>query len=83
MSPHGDIDPSRWARVERLFHHAELVSLKDVYLAAQYARLRPRRGDKKAFGAVKYSVLWAVWHMLSTRELCRDLGGDYLSQARA
>jgi hypothetical protein len=49
----------------------------DVYLAAQYARLRPRRGHKKALGAIKHSILIACWHMLSTGELDNDLGGDY------
>ena len=33
------------------------IRTKDVYLAAQYARLRPRRGHKKALGAVKHSIL--------------------------
>jgi transposase len=37
------------------------IRAKDVYLAAQYARLRPRRGHKKALGAVKHSILCAVW----------------------
>jgi transposase len=50
---------------------------KDTYLAAQYARLRPRRGHKKALGAVKHSIIVACWHMLSTGELYNDLGGDY------
>jgi transposase len=50
---------------------------KDTYLAAQYARLRPRRGHKKALGAVKHSIIVACWQMLSTGELYRDLGGDY------
>jgi transposase len=53
------------------------VRTKDVYLAAQYARLRPRRGHKKALGAVKHSILCACWHMLATGEFYRDLGGDY------
>lgn len=53
------------------------VRTKDVYLAAQYARLRPRRGHKKALGAVKHSILIASWHMLSTGEIYHDLGGDY------
>jgi hypothetical protein len=33
----------------------------DIYLAARYARLRPRRGRKKALGAVKHSILIACW----------------------
>jgi transposase len=49
----------------------------DTYLAAQYARLRPRRGHKKALGAVKHSIICACWHMLTTGELYNDLGGDY------
>jgi transposase len=49
----------------------------DCYLAAQYARLRPRRGHKKALGAVKHSILVICWHMLTTGELYNDLGGDY------
>jgi transposase len=53
------------------------IRSKDAYLAAQYARLKPRRGHKKALGAVKHSILCACWHMLSTGELYNDLGGDY------
>jgi transposase len=44
---------------------------------AQYVRLRPRRGHKKALGAVKHSIITVIWHMLSTGELYTDLGGDY------
>jgi transposase len=53
------------------------IRTKDSYLAAQYARLRPRRGHKKALGAVKHSLLCITWHMLTTGELYTDLGGDY------
>ncbi len=49
----------------------------DVYLAAQYRRLRPRRGHARALGAVKHSILCACWHMLTTGELYREAGGDY------
>lgn len=56
------------------------VRSKDTYLAAQYQRLRPRRGHKKALGAVKHSIICAAWHMLSTGELYADLGGDYFQR---
>ncbi|HEV2773156.1 MAG TPA: IS110 family transposase, partial [Thermoleophilaceae bacterium] len=56
------------------------VNAKDVYLAAQYRRLRPRRGHKKALGAVKHSIICACWHMLQTGELYSDLGGDYFER---
>jgi transposase len=49
----------------------------NCYPAAQYARLRPRRGHKKALGAVKHSILVICWHMLSTGEPYNDPGGDY------
>ena len=52
----------------------------DVYLAAQYQRLRPRRGHGRALGAVKHSILCACWHMLRTGELYRELGGDYFTR---
>ena len=53
---------------------------KDTYLAAQYPRLRPRRGHKKALGAVKHSIIVACWHMLTTGEIYNDLGGDYFAR---
>jgi transposase len=53
---------------------------KDTYLAAQYQRLRPRRGHARALGAVKHSILVACWHMLTTGELYREPGGDYFTR---
>jgi transposase len=50
---------------------------KDSYLAAQYQRLRGRRGHSKAVTAVGHSILTAAWHMLQNGELYHDLGGDY------
>jgi transposase len=47
------------------------------YLQAQYRRLKPRVGHGRALGAVKPSMLCAIWHMLQTGELYKDLGGDY------
>jgi len=53
------------------------IRTRDSYLQAQYQRLRPRIGHGRALGAVKHTILCACWHMLSTGELYRDLGGDY------
>jgi len=53
---------------------------KDVYLAAQYQRLRPRRGHSRALGAVKHSIIVACWHMLTTGELYREAGGDFYTR---
>ena len=52
----------------------------DVYLAAQYRRLRPRRGHGRALGAVKHSIITACWHMLTTGELYREAGSDYFTR---
>ncbi len=52
----------------------------DVYLAAQYRRLRPRRGHGRALGAVKHSIITGCWHMLTTGELYREAGGDYFTR---
>jgi transposase len=53
---------------------------KDTYLAAQYRRLAFRRGPNKASVAVAHSMVVAAWHMLSTGEAYRELGGDYYSR---
>lgn len=68
---------SKW--LDWALEEAALAAVRsnDTYLAAQYARLRPRRGHKKALGAVKHSIICACWHMLGSGELYHDLGGDY------
>jgi transposase len=53
---------------------------KDTYLAAQYVRLRARRGANKATIAVCHSILTAVWHMLQTGETYTDPGGDFFAR---
>lgn len=52
----------------------------DSYLQALYRRKKPQLGHGRALGAVKHSMLCAVWHMLSTGELYNDLGGDYFAR---
>jgi transposase len=56
------------------------VRSKNTYLAAQYQRLKPRIGHGRALGAVKHSILIAYWHMFTTGEIYRDLGGDYFQR---
>src|ERR1035441_3934851 len=68
---------SKWLEWAREQSAMASIRPNDVYLSPQYARLRPRRGHKKALGAVKHSILIACWHMLATGELYNDLGGDY------
>jgi len=60
--------------------HANIRSRDTTYLSAQYRRLKTRRGHRRAIGAVKHSIIIAVWHMLSTGETYKDLGGDYFTR---
>ena len=53
---------------------------KDSYLQALYRRKKSQLGHGRALGAVKHSIICACWHMLSTGELYRDLGGDYYAR---
>jgi len=53
------------------------VRKRDSYLAAQYQRIRARRGAKKAIVAVAASILTAAYHMLVTQTSYRDLGPDH------
>jgi transposase len=71
---------SRWLGIALTEAALAATRTKNTYLAAQYQRLRPRRGHKRALGAVKHSILTAIWHMLSTGELYRDPGGDYFAR---
>ncbi len=53
---------------------------RDTYLSAQYRRLKPRHGHRKALGAVRHPIVVACWHMLTTGEVYRDAGGDYFTR---
>jgi transposase len=52
----------------------------DSYLQALYRRKKAQIGHAKALGAVKHSIVCACWHMLTTGELYKDLGGDYYAR---
>ncbi len=71
---------SRWLGIALTEAALAATRTKNTYLAAQYQRLRPRCGHKRALGAVKHSILTAVWHMLTTGELYRDPGGNYFTR---
>ena len=53
------------------------VKKKDSFLGARYRRIVVRLGAKKAIMAIAHSILRAIWWMLSTGELYKDLGEDY------
>jgi transposase len=71
---------SKWLRATLAEASLAATKTKDSYLAAQYQRLRGRRGPAKAVTAIGHSILTAAWHMLQTGETYRDLGGDYFTR---
>ena len=71
---------SKWLRTGLLEAALAATHTKDSYLAAQYRRLKTRRGHGRASIAVCHSILAACWHMLQTGETYRDAGGDYFTR---
>jgi hypothetical protein len=71
---------SKWRAIALEEAALAATRTKGSYLQAQYQRLRPRIGHGRAIGAVEHSILVAYWHMLSTGETYRDLGGDYFAR---
>jgi transposase len=71
---------SKWLGIALEEAALAAIRSKGSYLAAQYQRLKPRLGHGRALGAVKHSMLIAYWHMFSTGETYRDLGGDYFQR---
>lgn len=71
---------SKWLRAA-LRQAAKAASrAKGTYLAAQYARLRGRRGPAKATMAVSHSILVAVYYILDRGQPYHDLGADYFAR---
>jgi transposase len=72
-------DGSKWLDFALEEAAMAAIRVKGHYLEAQYRRLKPRRGHKRALGAIKHTMICAIWHMLATGETYRDLGGDYFT----
>ena len=71
---------SKWLGIALQEAALAATRTKNTHLAAQYQRLRPRIGHGRALGAVKHSMLIAYWHMFTTGETYRELGGDYFQR---
>lgn len=55
---------------------------KGSYLSAQYQRLAPRIGKKKAIVAVEHSILIIAYPLIQRHEPYHDLGADYFDKRR-
>ncbi len=56
------------------------VKVKKSYFNAQYARLKRRRGPKKAIVAVAHSILVVVYNLLSRTAPYQDLGPSHFER---
>jgi Transposase IS116/IS110/IS902 family len=76
-SPAGSRKGNKWL-ASMLVEAANSVSrTKDTYLAARFARIAARRGEKRAAVAIANSILVSVYHMLDRDEPYHDLGPDW------
>jgi len=55
---------------------------KGTYLSALYARMRPRKDEKRALVVLAHSILVSAYQMLKTGETYRDPGPDYFDRLR-
>jgi transposase len=75
---------SKWLRSALSEAARAAARSKGTYLSAQYARLKGRRGSKKAAVAVGHSILLVIcYHMLGRNRPYHELGEDYLHQRRS
>jgi hypothetical protein len=74
---------SKWLRAALVQAANAAARTKGTYLAAHYARIKGRRGHKKAIVAVAHSILVVCWYLLTTGEPYSDLGADYFLQRQS
>ena len=73
---------NRWLRAALTQSAWAASRTRDTYLAAQFWRLKARRGSNKAAVAVGHSILVIAWHILAESLDYRDLGGDWFAKRR-
>jgi transposase len=74
---------SKWLRSALTESARAAARSKGTYLAAHYARLRGRRGSKKAAVAVGHSILVICYHVLERQVPYEELGEDYFDRRRS
>ncbi len=74
---------SRWLRQTMVQAAWAASHTKTTYLAAQYRRLAPRRGRKRALIALAHTLLGIVYQMLKKGTEYADLGADYFERRDA
>jgi len=74
---------SKWLRSALTESARAAARSKGTYLAAHYARLRGRRGSKKAAVAVGHSILVICYYVLERQVPYEELGEDYFDRRRS
>jgi transposase len=71
---------NRWLRQTLVQAGWAASHTKKTYLAAQFRRLAPRRGAKRALIAVGHTILSMVYRMLASGTTYSELGEDYFDR---
>jgi hypothetical protein len=71
---------NRWLRSTLLEAARAGARSKDTFLAAQYHRLKPRLGPKRAAIAMAHSLLVIAYHVLKDVKPYQELGADFHDQ---
>jgi transposase len=74
---------SKWLRSALIGAAHAAAKAKGTHLAARYARIKGRRGPKKAAVAVGHSILVICYHILQHGEPYRELGEDHFHRRRS
>jgi transposase len=78
--PAGTRHGSEWLRRALIEAARAGARTKGSYYSAQYSRIARRRGPNKAAVAVANSMLFTIWHLLSSGQLFEDPGADYFER---
>jgi hypothetical protein len=71
---------SRWLRATMVEAAWSASRVKNSYFAAQYHRLVPRRGKRRAAVAVAHSMLIVIYHLIKDGTVYQDLGPTHFDE---
>ncbi len=74
---------SKWLRSALIGAAHAAAKAKGSHLAARYARIKGRRGPKKAAVAVGHSILVICYHILQRGEAYQEIGEDHFHRCRS
>jgi len=66
--------------ISSLSHSSGAVRKKGSYFGAQYRRIAPRQGKKKALVAVAHSMAVAIYHILKNKTAYIELGDNFFDK---